>query len=134
MSCSPEECHLFIREVTGKSRNSHVASVVEDQKGQLLLESKDNLKNREVYVTSCYRNQSIDTEIVAFEGQLSYEPVLCEDVESALCSKRLSKASREDVITVDIPGIFGSQFSIFLCPSKIYTKGKNHWKVKRKNT
>ena len=76
-------------------------AVIEYERRQLLFESKDNLLRLEIYSNLLYKDDSKDTETIAFEEQLSSEPILREEVQSALRSERLVKASGEDGITAD---------------------------------
>ena len=93
MNCSPRNCHRLLKKVTRRGGVSHVASVIKDGKRRLLFESKDKRLHWRRYVTSLYNNSSRNTETTALKGQPSGEPVLREQVESALKSIRLEKTN-----------------------------------------
>ena len=101
MNCSPRKCHRLLKEVTRRGGISHVASVIKDGKGRLLFESKDKRLHWRRYVTSLYNDSSRNTETTALKGQPSGEPILREEVESALKSIRLEKTNGEEGMTAD---------------------------------
>ena len=116
----------LIREVTGKSRVKHVAAILKDETSKTLYEQKDKLSRWERYVASLYRNPNRDKKTIAFEGQLSCEPIMRKEVEYALKCMRPGKACGEDGIPVDFLQKIGEPVTDFLVTffSKVYEEGK----------
>ena len=126
LNCTPKECHRLLREVTGKGRAKHEAAILKDEMGKTLYEQTDKLSRWERYVASLYRDPNRDKKTIAFEGQLSGEPIMRKEVEYALKCMRPGKACGKDGISADFLQKNGEPVIDFLVTffNKVYEKGK----------
>ena len=69
-----------------------MAATLKDETGKILYDQKDTLSRWERYVASLYRDPNSDKKTIAFEGQLTGEPIMRKEVEYALKCMRPVKA------------------------------------------
>ena len=81
---------------------------------------------RERYVASLYRDPKNYKKTIAFEGQLTGEPIMRKEVEYALKCMRPCKACGQDGISADFLQKIGEPVIEFLVTffNKVYEEGK----------
>ena len=100
---SPKECHQNIKEVVGKRwKNRNDGNVIKDKKGRILLDKDDIMKRWEEYIKDLYGDENRDRETIKFEGHLTGEIILKDEIRRAMKSMKRGKAVGNDQIAVEL--------------------------------
>ena len=97
---SSKECHQNIKEATGKRlKNRNDGNIIKDKKGKILIIREDIMKRWEEYIKDLYGDENRDRETIKFEGHLTGEIILKDELLRAM---KRGKAVGNDQLAVEL--------------------------------
>ena len=98
----PRDHHKRIQLVTGKNRGNKQASVLKDKQGNILIDNNDILSRWREYIGELYEDESRTCESIKFEGTLTGEKIMRDEIRYAIKGMKQNKAAGRDEVPTEL--------------------------------